>query len=200
MSGSWLRIVVALGVAAVVFGLFLAVEYVLRRVLRRLGQRATVLGELAEHIHAPLRWFGAMVVLRITVLVALPTGSWRNVTSHVLTLALIGTGAWLLAGVLTAVEQTMLGRWRVDVADNRHARRMQTQIRLVRRVIVAAIAVIALGAMLMTFPGCARRAPACWPPPVSSARSPRWPRSHCWATCSPVCRSRSATPSGWTTS
>ncbi|GHF14962.1 mechanosensitive ion channel protein MscS [Amycolatopsis deserti] len=152
MSGSWLRILVSLGVAAVVFGLFLAVEYVLRRVLRRLGQRATVLGELAEHIRRPLRWFGAMVVLRITVLVALPTGSWRAVTSHLLTLALIGTGAWLLAGVLTAIEQTMLNRWRVDVADNRHARRMQTQIRLVRRVIVAAVAVLALGAMLMTFP------------------------------------------------
>ncbi|WP_431877129.1 mechanosensitive ion channel family protein [Amycolatopsis sacchari] len=153
MSGSWLRIVVALGTAAVVFGVFLACEYVLRRVLRRLGRRATLLGELAVHVHRPLRWFGAMVVLRITVLVALPVGSWRDVTSHVLTLALIGTGAWLLAGVLTAVEQTMLSRWDVDVRDNRHARRMRTQIRLVRRVIVAAVAVLALGAMLMTFPG-----------------------------------------------
>lgn len=77
-----------------------------------------------------------------------PDTGWR----HAITLALIGTGAWLLAGVLTSVERTALSRLRIGDPDNRRARRAQTQLTLVRRFTIAVIAVIALGAMLMTFP------------------------------------------------
>jgi hypothetical protein len=65
---------------------------------------------------------------------------------------LIGVGGWLVAGILTSVERAALSRLRVDVPDNRHARRLQTQVTLVRRITVAGVALIALGAMLMTFP------------------------------------------------
>jgi small-conductance mechanosensitive channel len=141
-----------LAAAAAAFGVFLGAEYVLRRMLRRLGARAALLGQLAHHIHRPLRWFGAMIVLRITAEFALAPGSWHDGTTHALTLALIVTGAWLVANGLIAVEQTMVSRLQVDVRDNRQARRMRTQISLVRRVIVAALSLLALGAILMTFP------------------------------------------------
>lgn len=153
MSDAWLRFLSALAVALAVFGIFLGGEHLLRRMLRRWSGRAALLGGLAEHAHRPVRWFGAMIVLQVTVVVALPERPWHGLVSHTVTIALIGTGAWLLAGVLAAVEQTMLSRLQVDVRDNRHARRMQTQITLVRRAIVAALAVLALGAVLMTFPG-----------------------------------------------
>jgi hypothetical protein len=71
---------------------------------------------------------------------------------HGLGLALIGVGGWLVAGVLTSIERAALSRLRVDVPDNRHARRLQTQVTLVRRITVAGVALLALGAMLMTFP------------------------------------------------
>jgi hypothetical protein len=134
MCGSWVRIVTTLAGPVAVFGVFLGAE--VRRVLRRLSRRAALLRQLAERMHRPLCWFGAMVVVRITVEVGVSAGAWRACTAHVLTLALITTGAWLLAGVLIAVEKTMLSRLQVDVPDNRHARRMPTQITLVRRVIV----------------------------------------------------------------
>ena len=46
-------------------------------------------------------------------------------------------------------------RWpgsRVDVPDNRHARRVRTQVVMLRRVTIAVIVVLAVGVMLMTFP------------------------------------------------
>jgi len=46
----------------------------------------------------------------------------------------------------------VLTRYRVDVADNRRARRLRTQVILARRIGVALIAVVALGSMMLTFP------------------------------------------------
>jgi hypothetical protein len=152
VADGWLRVASSVVVAAASFGVFLIAEHFLRRALRRLGRRSAVLEELTEHAHRPFQWFGGTVIVHSAVSFGFPDGQWRGPVTHVLTLALIGIGAWLVAAVLISVEQAALSRLRVDVRDNRHARRLQTQVTLVRRVTVAAIAVLALGAMLMTFP------------------------------------------------
>jgi small-conductance mechanosensitive channel len=50
------------------------------------------------------------------------------------------------------VDVAAITRYRVDVRDNRHARRVRTQVVVVRRVTVALISALAVAAMLMTFP------------------------------------------------
>ncbi|OLF16671.1 mechanosensitive ion channel family protein [Actinophytocola xanthii] len=151
MSDTWHRMLVVGAVATGAFAVFLTFEYLLRRLLRRLARRVPVLDGLVDHTHRPFRLFGLLVVLRAVVGPELPEG-WREPVSHVLTLLLIASGAWLLGGVLVAMEHTALSRLRIDERDNRHARRVKTQVTLVRRVTVAAVAVLALAAMLMTFP------------------------------------------------
>jgi small-conductance mechanosensitive channel len=131
-------------VTATAFCVFFAGEYLLRRALRGLGRQTSV---VVDHTHHPFRWFGAIAVLQATLARAMSDG-WQ----HIITLALIATGAWLLAGVLTAIERTALSRLRITEPDNLRARKAQTQLTLVRRFVVAIIAVLALGAMLMTFP------------------------------------------------
>jgi hypothetical protein len=54
--------------------------------------------------------------------------------------------------LLLIIELMVLTRYRVDVADNRRARRLRTQVILARRIGVALIAVVALGSMMLTFP------------------------------------------------
>jgi small-conductance mechanosensitive channel len=139
VSIPWSLIVIAVGALAV----FLAGVYVLRRSLRFSRYTSIV----SDHTHHPFRWVGVLAIVQATVGQAFGPG-WR----HVLTLALIGTGAWLVVGVLHAIERTAMTRFRVDQADNLRARRVQTQLTLVRRFTTAIIAVLALGAMLMTFP------------------------------------------------
>src|SRR5262249_26505491 len=46
-----------------------------------------------------------------------------------------------------------LARWHTDVENNRRARRLHTQVVMLRRVTLVVVAVIAFGVMLMTFPG-----------------------------------------------
>jgi hypothetical protein len=65
----------------------------------------------------------------------------------------IVAAAWLVCALAIFFEDLGLRRYRVDVADNRVARRVRTQVLIIRRLTVVAIVVVAIGAVLLTFPG-----------------------------------------------
>lgn len=128
--------------------LTVAVLYV---VLRHLGRRSRLARSIVQRAHRPTQVLVAVVALRA----ALPRdidAAWREPVMHVLAVAIVVASAWLVTALLLVLEAAALGRFRVDVRDNLAARRVHTQVRVVRRVTVAVIAVLALGAMLMTFP------------------------------------------------
>jgi small-conductance mechanosensitive channel len=70
---------------------------------------------------------------------------------HALVILTIGAVSWLVAQVLFLVEDSVVQRVRVDVRDNRRARRVRTQLSVIRRLTAVAITVIAIAAVLMTF-------------------------------------------------
>jgi hypothetical protein len=94
------------------------------------------------------------VLLAVTLVLdsARGAGEWRDAVVRVLALALIAAVAWLVSVGAFVLEDLALARYRVDVEDNRHARRVRTQVSLVRRLTVAVIAVLAVAGMLLTFP------------------------------------------------
>ncbi|MET8320332.1 mechanosensitive ion channel domain-containing protein [Micromonospora sp. NPDC005189] len=149
---SYLETAVAALVAAAV-ALFL-VE-VVHRLTRRFGRRAQLLTELTDHAHRPFQVAGT--VLAVQFAVRFSTGyavgeSWRQLLLHLLVLGVIASTAWLVACLLVVVEDTALARFRVDVPDNRHARRVRTQVVMLRRLTIAMIVILTIGVMLMTFP------------------------------------------------
>ncbi|SIN42895.1 mechanosensitive ion channel family protein [Micromonospora cremea] len=143
--------VAALAAAAV--ALFL-VE-VVHRITRRFGRRSLLMTELTDHAHRPFQV--AATVLAVQFAARFSTGyavgeGWRRLLLHLLILGVIATVAWLVASLLVVVEDTALARFRVDVPDNRHARRVRTQVVMLRRLTIAVIVILAVGVMLMTFP------------------------------------------------
>ncbi|WP_430501105.1 mechanosensitive ion channel family protein [Micromonospora trifolii] len=149
---NYLETAVAALVAAAV-ALFL-VE-VVHRLTRRFGRRSLLLTELTDHAHRPFQVAGT--VLAVQFAVRFSTGyavgeSWRRLLLHLLILGVIATLAWLVACLLIVVEDTALARFRVDVPDNRHARRVRTQVVMLRRLTIAVIVILTVGVMLMTFP------------------------------------------------
>ncbi|GAB4101226.1 mechanosensitive ion channel family protein [Micromonospora taraxaci] len=149
---NYLETAVAALVAAAV-ALFL-VE-VVHRLTRRFGRRSQLLTELTDHAHRPFQVAGT--VLAVQFAVRFSTGyavgeSWRRLLLHLLVLGVIATLAWLVAALLVVVEDTALARFRVDVPDNRHARRVRTQVVMLRRLTIAVIVILTVGVMLMTFP------------------------------------------------
>ncbi|MGN9813057.1 mechanosensitive ion channel family protein [Micromonospora sp. BQ11] len=133
----------------------LFVVEVVHRVIRRLGRRSLLMTELTQHAHRSFQV--AATVLAVHFAVRFSTGyavgtPWRQVVLHLLVLAVIATAAWLVAALLVVAEDTALARFRVDVPDNRHARRVRTQVVILRRLTIAVIVVLTIGVMLMTFP------------------------------------------------
>ena len=79
-------------------------------------------------------------------------GVWTGV-ELALRLASIGTVAWLVGALLLFLEDLGLERYRTDVTDNQNARRLRTQVLVIRRLTVALVVLVAAGAALLTFPG-----------------------------------------------
>lgn len=144
-------IVAALAAATIA----LVLVEVVHRVTRRLGRRSLLMTELTDHSHRPFQV--AATVLAVQLAVRFSTGyavgsPWRQIVLRVLGLGLIAAASWLVASLLVVIEDTALAKFRVDVPNNRHARRVRTQVVLLRRLTIAVIVVLALGVMLMTFP------------------------------------------------
>lgn len=130
----------------------LVLGVVVHAVVLRLGRRSVVARTLAARLKGPFRW--TLVTLAVQQVLVRSSGSdgWLSAARTVLLLAVIGCIGWLLAKVVLVVEDLLLDRYRVDVADNRHARRLRTQIIFLRRIALLTIALLTVGAMLWTFP------------------------------------------------
>jgi small-conductance mechanosensitive channel len=121
-------------------------------VVARVAARSALLTDLARRGRRPLRVLAVLVALTVVLDAAPVAASWRGPVVQVLGLALIAAVAWLIAVAAFVVGDLALRRYDVDVVDNRHARRVRTQISLLRRLVVVVIGVLAAAAMLLTFP------------------------------------------------
>ncbi len=107
---------------------------------------------LIQHGRKPARLiFPLLGVFLILVALPLPPGPVGAIR-HGLGLALIASVAWLIVRLFQVFDDLIAIKYRVDVEDNLAARRIQTQVRVLRRIGVVIVGVVTLGLMLMTFP------------------------------------------------
>lgn len=151
----WALALIAPLMLAVAIGAGLVVHALLFAVLRRLAAKPgrVIEASLVRHASSPSRWILPLVAL-LAVLPLVPLlPVLRGALQHLTGLGVIAAVAWgiiLLADVLADVIAV---RHRIDVSDNLEARRIQTQVQVMRRVLTVTIVILALGVMLMTFPG-----------------------------------------------
>jgi small-conductance mechanosensitive channel len=137
------------GVAAVVA---LVAAIVIGVLVRRLGRRSEFVTSLSRRARRPLRVVLVVLVLRQVAVSSPGTDDWLDVIRFLLTAALIASAAWLLITLAQVTEDVVLRTYRVDVADNRHNRRVRTQVSFMRRLVVALVVLVAVAAMLLTIP------------------------------------------------
>jgi small-conductance mechanosensitive channel len=135
-------LVLAVAVAAIV-------TIPVRLIARRAGWDRRLIGK----IRRPFRAVLLVVGLWIAVAASYPDKVWQLRLEHGLLIATIAASAWLVGGLLDFAFARALARYPTDVVDNRVARRVHTQISVLRRVLVVVIVILAMGAILLTFPG-----------------------------------------------
>ncbi|GLI27286.1 mechanosensitive ion channel protein MscS [Agromyces rhizosphaerae] len=145
--GFGLSIVVALIIA-------LAAIVVVAVVARGIAARNPAAGALIRGIRHPFRVLVVIVALWIaTVVVRIPEVDWRQGLWHLMLIATIAAGAWFVNALLSFAFERVIGRYDIDVADNRLARRVRTQLTIVRRLLYVLVWVIAVASILLTFDG-----------------------------------------------
>lgn len=150
--GPWPAFAAALAVALMVAVVVAAAVTVPLRFAARRGDWDPA---LLRGLGRPFRALVLVGALAVVAATALPPGlaEWQGGILHVLgILGIVGSG-WLLAGVVGFLFARMLRRFPMDVADNRVARRVHTQVAILRRVIIAVVVVVTAGAVLLTVPG-----------------------------------------------
>ena len=126
------------------------VLWALRGVTKR---RSTVIGQsLVKHAERPTRWMFPLVAV-LAVLPGLPLPrELMSALEHITGLGLIAATAWLAILLAEITSDMLAGRYRIDVADNLAARRIQTQFQVLHRIVVFLVIVFTVAVMLMTFP------------------------------------------------
>lgn len=150
-SARQLLAVAALVALAAVAGFVahLVLRLVLKTFVRRTSSR--VGGSFLVHCRRPLRYllptlFGAVAIAAVRG--DEPLLGYLEDGFRVL---LIVTFSWFLVGVTGVVRDTVLAQFPVDVAENLEARKVRTQMGMVRRILITVITVLAFALVLVSF-------------------------------------------------
>jgi small-conductance mechanosensitive channel len=145
---SWLGFALAVVLVVGVVALVSALTSLAVRLLAGGREWAAI---LVRRIRWPYRTVLLVGGLWIAVAGTVPEAEWRAAVDHVFLIVLIAAGAWLLSQAFLFLTDLGMRRYRVDVADNRLARRARTQLQVVRRLIVVVVVIVAIGVILFTF-------------------------------------------------
>lgn len=150
----WLQPVLSVLGAVIVA---LAVSAALALVFRVLAKREEWASRLASRVRRPFRATLLIALVWIAFATSMdevaPSYAGRDLVQQAFRCALVVVVAWLIASFAIFFEDLGLARYRVDQPDNRVARRLRTQVLIIRRLTVALVVIIAAGAILLGFPG-----------------------------------------------
>jgi len=126
--------------------------WLLMALTRRLKGRDYRRARIARVISRPLA-FALPLLLLVPALEATPLqGRWLDGSLRMLHIGLTACFIWLLVRAVAAGEQAILRDHPMEVADNLEARRVQTQTRVLSRVLMGAIILVGISLILLTFP------------------------------------------------
>ncbi|MFE3414575.1 mechanosensitive ion channel family protein [Streptomyces mirabilis] len=134
--------------------LTLLIGWAVDRVLRKADARhqETSLWGLLRRARVPFQLVLFAALLRGSYDQAKLLVEHRVGVGRTLTLILIGSAAWLVIRIATAIVETSYTRYANAHHDPARVRRVRTQVTLIQRVVSAIVAVVAVASMLLTFP------------------------------------------------
>ena len=128
----------------------------LQWVARRYSDRYPALTKLIDRARRPFRFLVGLVAAQVvSTRIAHVHGTWVDTLEHVLQIGTIVALVWLAITAVNVIEEQVLKNDGKRDRDPIDRRRFQTQITLLRRLIVASIIGIGVVAVLLTFPSVA---------------------------------------------
>lgn len=128
-------------------------HYVLLLMLPRITRRTAsrIDDSIVKHLREPARWIMIFIAVRLFLPLFDMSAGLQEFLNHIFSLALIALISWLLIKSTNIVDDYVLERFDVDQKDNLRARKIHTQLNVVKRIVITVVVIIAAGTMLMTF-------------------------------------------------
>ena len=151
-----LPIVKFLGALVIAVGVALVGNYILFNILRRISKRSSLIpdGSVNRHCRGVVRVMLLLIAVRFVVPFVEMLGvdkKYVDTLLHIIGLLLIGSLSWFVIKLTQVLEDVIVSRFDVDAEDNLRARKIHTQLRVLRRIVIVVVGILALGTMLMTF-------------------------------------------------
>jgi small-conductance mechanosensitive channel len=103
-----------------------------------------------KHCYRPLQWLVILFIIRLALPSALPEKYLAN-AKHVLSFFFIGLVSLLFIKSVYILDEYLVNRFNIDIKDNLKARKIHTQLNVLKRIVIIVVCILALGTMLMTF-------------------------------------------------
>jgi len=153
-NGAWQRILLSAVIAIAAIALGVAVQRIVFVGARRAARHRPgyLLASIVRFAELPSR----LIVPILFLLAVVPWLRLRQDSIGLLLrgleLTLIAALGWLAIAILNAIQDFIANRYTMDAADNLAARRMRTQVQVLRHIAVTVVVMVTVAVMLMTFP------------------------------------------------
>jgi len=149
-DGNWQSAII---ISVVILAGSLVLHFISFKILKRISKKSD--NPLLENLWTYFKNPSLGLLLTIAVIVILtafaPENMLVNGVAHTLKLIIIFFVAWVIIRAIKLGRDVVLGKYDISEKDNLKARRVYTQFRIIERILVFMVIVIAFAIALMTF-------------------------------------------------
>lgn len=144
---NWLLWLIAAPLLAGVIG-----HFVVYKILLALTKhtKTTTDNMFIKHCYRPIQWILVLLIIRLILPVKLPE-EYHPVLKQSLSLLFIAMASYLLIKATYVLDGYVISRFNIDEKDNLKARKVRTQLNVLKRIVIVVVSILAFGMMLMTF-------------------------------------------------
>jgi small-conductance mechanosensitive channel len=149
-NGNWQSAVI---ISVLILAGSLILHFISFKILKRISKKSDnpLLEKLWDQFKNPSLGLMLSIALSVIVLALAPDNKLVEIVLHLLKLLIILFITWVIIRLIRLVKDVVLIRYDISEKDNLKARRVYTQYKIIERILVFIIIVIALAVALMTF-------------------------------------------------
>ncbi|MFI4911277.1 MAG: mechanosensitive ion channel family protein [Sedimentisphaeraceae bacterium JB056] len=131
---------------------FIGSAFVFKILRKKYEQRKTNINLFIDYLKKPVLFLLTVFSVRLGVTFTPHLNEYSSeLIPHITTILVITGSIWLTAKFMDVFSEIIINRFDVSVSDNLRARKVHTQLKVLKRIIFVLLCIIGLAAILMTF-------------------------------------------------
>ena len=149
-DGHWQSVTI---ISILIFAGSLAIHFISFNILKRISKKSNkpFLKLVWDKLKNPSLGLILTIAMGVILLAFAPDNEFVDIVMHLLQLFIIFFTTWVIIRLIRISRETILIRYDIGEKDNLKARRIYTQFKIIERILVFIVVVIAIAVALMTF-------------------------------------------------